>query len=457
MHRRHEDAAIDRKIHSSLRLSVLDAASFAVMIGMAESYFQAFAVFLRATVFQVGIVYTLPMFLASGVQLLSAAMLRWVRSRKRLAVVSGLVRTLLFAPLVLVYFLGPYRVWVLLAVISLYFSLNYLPIPAWTSWMRDLVDENSRGAYFSRRNRLANLLALLGIVVAGLVLQYFEQTEIVGFGVIFGVALLGSAGSTLCLSLKHDLPYHEAHGVRREFLRLTGELLHSNFGRFVLYNVLLHFGVFFAGPFFVPYMLGDLGLSYLQFMISTALVVLVKFAALPIWGEFGDRYGNKKILIMATALITALPFLWMAGRAFWWVCLVQALGGLAWAGFDIAALNFPYDVLPADRVARNTSFLIFYRGLAILAGGLLGGYFLRHFSLFGSQFYGNFFLSGLVRLLLALPVLFLLREERKVEHISYRDLMFRLVSIGPRRGLQLLALGRAHDQSKEPGKDSSDA
>lgn len=449
MHQRHEDPTIDRRIRNSLRLSILDGAAFSVMIGMAESYFQAFAVFLRATVFQVGIVYTVPMFLASGVQLFSTAMVRWVRSRKRLAVVSGLVRSLLFVPLAFVYFLGPYRVWALLVIISAYFSLNYLPIPAWTSWMRDLVDENSRGAYFSRRNRLANLLALLGIVVAGLVLQYFERTEIVGFTIIFGVALLGSTGSTLCLSLKYDQPYSEPHGVRREFLRLTGELLHSNFGRFVLYNVLLHFGVFFAGPFFVPYMLGDLHLSYLQFMINTSLVVLVKFVSLPLWGEFADRYGNKKILILATFLITILPFLWMASRSFWWVCLVQALGGLAWAGFDIAALNFPYDVLPAGRVARNTSFLIFYKGLAILGGGLAGGYFLRHFSLFHSQYYGNFFLSGLMRLLLALPVLFLLREERKVEHISYHDLMFKLVSIGPRRGLQLLVLGRAREQDKE--------
>jgi MFS family permease len=449
MHRRHEDPAVDRKIRNSLRLSILDGAAFSVMIGMAESYFQAFAVFLKATVFQVGIVYTVPMFLASSVQLFSTVMLRWVRSRKRVAVVSGLVRSLLFVPLVFVSFLGPYRVWVLLAVISAYFSLNYLPNPAWTSWMRDLVDENSRGVFFSRRNRLANLLALLGIVVAGLVLHAFERTEVVGFMIIFAVAALGSVGSTVSLSLKYDLPYQEPHGVRKEFLRLTGELAHSNFGRFVLYNVLLHFGVFFAGPFFVPYMLNDLGLSYLQFMINTSLVVLVKFVALPLWGEFGDRYGNRKILILANIMIACLPFLWMASRSFWWVCLVQALGGLSWAGFDIAALNFPYDVLPPARVARNTSFLIFYKGVAILAGGLTGGYFLRHFSLFGSQYYGNFFLSGLIRLLLALPVLFLLREERKVEHISYHNLMFKLVSVGPRRGLQLLALGRTRDENKE--------
>jgi len=239
--------------------------------------------------------------------------------------------------------------------------------------------------------------------------------------------------------------------VRREFLRLSGELLSSNFGRFVLYNVLLYFSVFFAGPFFVPYVLEELQQSYLQFMIHTAAVALVKFASLPLWGEFVDRYGNKRVLVLSTLLITTLPFLWLCSGAFWWICLIQALGGLAWAGFDIAALNFPYDVLPAQRVARNTSFLIFYKGLAILAGGLAGGYFLRHFRLFGSHYFGNFFLSGTMRLLLAVPVVLLLREERTVEKIAYHDLMLKLISIGPRRGLQMLLLGRAGDREEEAG------
>ncbi len=448
-HKANPDPVIDRKIRLSLRYSVGDAAFFSVMIGMAESYFQAFALFLKATVFQAGIVYTVPMFLASVMQLFSTPVVRLLRSRKSIAVVSGAVRSVLFVPLILTYFMGPARIGVLLTLISLYFSLNYLPAPAWTSWMRELVDENSRGLFFSRRNRMANLIALCGIIGAGLILEAFARTEMVGFTIIFSVAALGSVASTVLLSAKYDTPYHEPHGVRRDFLRLIGEMVQTNFGRFVLYNVVLHFAVFFAGPFVVPYVLGELKQSYLQFMIHTSLVVLVKFVTLPLWGMLGDRYGNKRILTMATLMIVLMPLMWMVSRSFWWVCVVQAFGGLGWAGFDIGALNFPYDVLPAQRVARSTSFLIFFKGLAILAGGVAGGAFLRHFRLFDSYYYGNFFLSGMMRLVLTVPLVMLLREERSVEHISYRDLMVKLVSIGPRRGLQLLLLGRAGDEEAE--------
>ncbi len=449
MNKAHQNAAIDRKIRNSLRFSLLDGASFSVMLGSAESYFQAFAIFLKGTVYQVGIVYTIPVFLASILQLYAGALLRWFKSRKNLTVLAGALRSLLFVPLILVYYLGAARVWVLLGIICLYFALNYLPIPAWTSWMRDLVDEHRRGAYFSRRNRVSNLIALLSIIVAGIILELFQVRSHLGFFLIFGLALLGSIGSTIFLSLKYDVPYAEPSKDREGFFQFSAKMFRSNYGRFVLYNFSLYFGVFFAGPFFVPYMLKDLGFSYIQFMIATSLVVLVKFATLPLWGELGDRYGNKKILVLASLFISILPFLWISSRAFWWICLIQAAGGLAWAGFDISALNFAYDIMPSEKVTRHTSYLIFYRGLAVFVGGLVGGLLIRHFSLFGSSYLGNFFLSGLLRILIAIPFLFFLKEERFVEHISYRQLMFKLMSIGPRRGLQLFLIGAAKENEKD--------
>jgi len=143
-------------------------------------------------------------------------------------------------------------------------------------------------------------------------------------------------------------------------------------------------------------------------------------------------------------------------RAFWWICLIQVFGGLAWAGFDISALNFAYDVLPSEKVARHTSYLIFYRGLAIFIGGLIGGLLIHRFSLFGSRYYGNFFFSGVLRVLIAVPFLFFLKEERAVEHISYRDLMFKLMSVGPRRGLQLFLIGKAKKNPKENAEDTAE-
>ena len=168
----------------------------------------------------------------------------------------------------------------------------------------------------------------------------------------------------------------------------------------------------------------------------------------------GDRYGNKKILVLASLFIAVLPFLWILNRNFWWICLIQVVGGLAWAGFDISVLNFAFDVLPSEKVTRHTSYLLFYRGLATFVGGLIGGVVFHHFDFLGSRYHGNFFLSGVLRVLIAVPFLFFLKEERAVEHISYRDLMFKLMSVGPRRGLQLFLIGKAKKGRNEEPRES---
>jgi hypothetical protein len=42
-----------------------------------------------------------------------------------------------------------------------------------------------------------------------------------------------------------------------------------------------------------------------------------------------------------------------------------------------------------------------------------------------------------------------------VEHISYRDLMFKLMSVGPRRGLQLFLIGRSRKNRNEKKEEES--
>ncbi len=456
MHRRHPDPRIDRRIRDSLRFSILDAAFFSAMVGFSESYFQAYAIHLRATTIQVGIVYSIPMFLGSMMPLLSGLLLRWARSRKSLCVAVGALRTLLFVPLVLSGLLGKGRFWLLLAVICLYFSFNYIGVPAWTSWMGEMVAEEKRGRYFARRSRIANLVSLVGVVAAGLILEGFAARPFRGYLLIFGLGFLGSLLSTSSLAMKVDLPSAETPRVLEGFVAFTRGIVSSNYGKFVLLNFLVYFAVFLSGPYFVPYMLNVLKFSYLQFMVVTAVVVLVKFLFMPLWGELGDRYGNRKILTLSFLMVAVVPLPWVFGRSFWWIFLAQVFSGVSWAGFDISTLNYAFDTtLPEDRV-RNTAYLMGYRGAAIFLASLAGGVLVSCFAFRGSPFLGIFLLSGLGRLLLAAPLLPFIREARAVAPISYRRLMLALVSLGPRRGIQefLVGIQKVAGRVRRTGPDS---
>jgi MFS family permease len=189
-------------------------------------------------------------------------------------------------------------------------------------------------------------------------------------------------------------------------------------------------------------MLRELKLSWLEFMVATALISLFKFLAMPLWGRLGDRYGSRRILVLSSFLVCTIPFTWFLARSFGGVCLIQAGGGFAWAGFEIAALSFALDTMPAELVHESTSFLLLFRGAATLAGGLAGSALLTRFALAGSPYLGGFLVSGLFRLLLVFPLVLLVREEREVPHISYPALLGRLLSMAPRALLRRWFPGR---------------
>src|SRR5919109_1233110 len=68
-------------VDKALRHSVRDGMAFSVQVGAGETYFSAFALFLRATAPQVALVSTLPLLLASSAQIFSAWLGNYVGRR----------------------------------------------------------------------------------------------------------------------------------------------------------------------------------------------------------------------------------------------------------------------------------------------------------------------------------------------------------------------------------------
>src|SRR6476646_10269060 len=98
-----KDPVVDR----SLRHSIFDGITYSVMTGSAESYFSAFAILLKATTAQVGLVASLPPLLASFMQLFSAWLGRRTGHRRQIIVFGALVQASTLVPLTLLPLLFP--------------------------------------------------------------------------------------------------------------------------------------------------------------------------------------------------------------------------------------------------------------------------------------------------------------------------------------------------------------
>ena len=444
----------DPRVKSSLKHSIQDGAAYAVMTGAGESYFSAFAVFLKANTTQIGFLVSIPTLLASFAQLFSAWLGHKYGKRKAIILIGAGLQAVIWLPLMLLPFLFPqHAITLLIACIVLYHAFGNLASPQWSSLMGALVTERKRGRYFAKRTAISSMVSFIALVGAGLVLHYFgdQQTAHIGFILIFIVAVTGRIISFYHLTKMYDPPGHVAAMEVPIFTATFKSLRSSQFVRFSAFFALVQFSVYIASPFFAVYLLRDLHFSYLEYMACSASTVLFQFIALQRWGRFSDIFGNRIILNLCGLLIPLLPFLWLLSDNFYYLLLVQAFGGFIWAGFSLSTSNYLYDLIPQNKRATYMAIHSVLGSTGVFLGALLGGWLGTimpdHYSLFGfditltSVLYNIFVLSFILRLATMLTFIPRLLEKRKVRRVPIRNLIFRVIAFNPLSGLRFEVTG----------------
>ena len=438
----------DTMVDRSLRHSLKDAAAFATMIGIGETYFSAFALFLRASTPQIGLLASLPSLLASFVQLVSAWLGRLTGQRKVIVLIGASLQALTLLPLaILPVLFSEYAVPLLIASVVVYQCGAHLSTPQWGSMMGDIVPSRRRGRFFARRTRVVSLVTFISLIAGGLILQLTTtsgNTQL-GFLCIFAIAMLARMTSVYQLSRMHDPSGHVAAMEVPVGEGWWQRLRHSNFVRFSVFFALMQFSVAIASPFFTVFMLRDLQFSYVAFMGNTGMSIFVQFLTLNQWGRISDIFGNRRILATTGVLVPLMPLLWVFSANYWYLLCVQALSGLTWAGFTLSASNFLYDLIVRDKRATYLAVHNVLASVGIFCGAMLGGYLgavlPTQMSIFGSTvswfspLLGVFVISTLVRTFIVIVLLPKIREVRKVRAISFTDLIFRVTRVNALAGL----------------------
>lgn len=425
------DRRKDYRVRKSLRYSVTEGALAASMVGFGESFFVAYALLLKATTLQVGLLSALPQALGALLQFFSNALIRAFGSRKKLVMSGSLLQALMYVPVALIFFSGEWRVWHLLFFVCLYFAFGMVINPSWNSWMGDLVVENRRGAYFGRRSRVTSTALFIALLAAGYMLRQFEgagiQKQFEGFVLIFLAAAACRVVSILFLSKQFEPPYTVRKEAEFGFLQFLKKPEFRNYRYFVMYLGLMNFAVFISGPFFTPYMLKELRLDYLTFTLVNASSIIVKVLSLPVWGKTVDRFGARRVMSLAGFLMPLVPVLWLFSENITWLIAIQIYSGFIWGGFEIAIVSFIFDITTPQKRVTGVAYYNMVNGLAVISGALLGSLVVRLNTVFWSPYLLAFLLSGLLRLGASLLFLPRLREVRTVEEIGYPRLLLKVV------------------------------
>jgi MFS family permease len=422
-------------VRESLRSSFKDGIFAAFMAGVTDHYATPAALFLGATVQQVGLITALPHLLSSLSQFFSVRVIYWVGGRLKLLVrlvfsQASLILCIAMLPLLEI----SHRVELLLMFLILAAVCGGLAGPAWGSLMSDYVPASKRGRYFGWRNRAVGAVTVGSIVASGLLLDFFQEISYgTGFWIIFSFAASARYVSAYFISKMDEPPHKRDPASDFTFLMFLRRFRKSNFLRFVVFSGCLNFATYLAGPFFTVFMLRDLQLSYLAFMALQVGSSLASLVALPLWGRHADLVGNARVLRLSSFLASLIPIFFLLSHNPAYLMLVQMYAGFSWSGVTLSAGNFIYDAVTPQKRVRCIAYFNVINGIALFLGSSLGGYFASRLPpLLGYRLLGLFALSCFCRISVCLLLSRSFREVRTTTHEpSIQKLFFSVVGIRP--------------------------
>ena len=292
------------KIRTSLRVSFLDGTFYSVMFGLGDAYFAPFALALKATNFQIGLLTSLPGLAAALFQLQSPALTEKM-GRRRFILIGVFAQAVLFLPIILVphlFAVNPLP-W-LIAAVTAYTVCNAAVAPAWGSIMGQYLPHNKRGKYFSWRQKVLGIITLAATAAGGYTLYVFPRESITGFGVLFTAAMIARFISWGYIRKMYEPRLTPQTGATFSFWDFVSRARQSNFAKFVFFTGFIAFAVNLSSPFFSVYMLRDLHFNYLTFVAVMVTPNIALLASLSAWGTYTDKAGCIRV-IQFTSLIFA--------------------------------------------------------------------------------------------------------------------------------------------------------
>jgi len=367
------------QLRRDLRAIVGDGVAFSVMVGAGESYIPAFALAAGLGEITAGLVATLPMLVGAAFQLVTPAAVRRLGSSRRWVVLCASAQAASFAPLVIAALMGRLSRPVLFLAAALYWGFGMATGPAWNTWVTQIVPRPIRSRFFAARSRWSQVAVLAGLLSGGLALQAGTGSErpLAIFAALFGTALLARAVSSRFLASQSE-PAAAAPGA----LRLSPGAFWATFrdpahGRLLIYLIWVQMAVQISAPYFTPFMLGPLKLSYAEYAVLIGIPFIARIVALPALGSLAHRSGSRRVLWIGSLGIVPLPSLWLVSQHFAWLLVVQVASGIAWGAYELATLLVFFDHIDERERTSVLSMFNLAAAVAVVLGAGCGSLLFR--------------------------------------------------------------------------------
>jgi MFS family permease len=348
-------AAVDGDRRRNLRLISADGIAFSAMVGLGEHYIAAFVLALGLGELVAGLAAVLPLLAGGVIQLVTPWGVRRLGSRRRWVAGCAAVQACAFIPLIAGAAAGRLPVWAVFAAASLYWAAGMAAGSPWNVWVERLVPRAIRSRYFARRTGVVHLGVLVSLLLGGLVLDTAKAADrtLLGFGLLFAAAMSARFVSSRILAATSE-PADALGGSLREQPRLPlpRRLPRGNDARLLVYALALIASTTVAGPYFSPYMLRQLELSYSGYTTLIGIALLARVLVMPLLARGASRWGLVALLRTAWGGIAVIPALWLLSGDYLYLCALQAMSGVVWAMHEYSLFLLIFETVEADRRVR---------------------------------------------------------------------------------------------------------
>jgi MFS family permease len=375
-----------------------DGIGYSLMVGVGETYIPAFALALGMSAVQAGLLVSVPLVAGGVLQLAAPFGVRRLGSHRRWVASCAAIQGAFLLPLALAAWRGTLPTPAAFVIMGLYWGAGMAAGPAWNTWVGRLVPARLRASFWAHRTRAMHVAQLAGLLAGGALLQWSARPDVLWpFALLFLAAAASRFYSARCLAAQRDIAPRVPERRHGPEFALRRALAGAG-GRLLLFALAMQFAVQVAGPFFTPYLLRELHLSYAAYVALVAASYVAKTLSLAPLGNLARRRGPRALLVVGTLGIVPLPALWLVSSHLVYLLALNALSGVVWAAYELASFLLLFETV-SER--RRTSVLTAYNlanAMATVGGGLLGGALLGALGAHRAAFAAVFVASSLVRL-----------------------------------------------------------
>jgi MFS family permease len=387
---RPEATLTEKQVQRGMNLVIGDGLAAEAMTTLTSGTFlTAMVLLLNANNFQIGLLAGLPT-ITNVFQLLSVWLVRRFNNRRSVTVISSLLaRTplLIIGLLILVFKSIPVET--VIFILFFHYFFGSVAGPCWNAWMKDLVPERSLGDYFSRRTSYTQILNIILGLLTAFIVDYTKNHRITAeLNVYAGLFIAGGmAGiiSALCLSATPEPLARRTAGNILNILQRP--LRDQNFRHLLIFNSAWVFAINIATPFFVVFMMKQMGLSITYIIGYNIISQICSILTVRMWGRFADNYSNKTIIAICAPLYILTLVGWCyvgiythAYMNLFLLLVIHAGMGISNAGINLSLTNISLKLSPSEESVVYLSTKNIITALFSFIAPLIGGYLADFFS-----------------------------------------------------------------------------